>query len=243
MKSELVTIDSENKQVATATPADLIRIAVEQNMDVEKLSKLMDLQERWEANDARKQYFDAFAAFQSMVPVLHKSKEGHNYKYAPLGDIAQQIKPSLEQCQLSYRFDIQDTGDLISVTCIISHRAGHQEKTTMTAAPDPSGSKNAIQARGSAVSYLQRYSLIGALGLTTADTDMDGRLSSETISDGQAASIKARLEYTGSNVQKFCQLLSIPNVDAMPASKYAQADKALTQKESKIAEETNNATA
>ena len=227
----------------TASPADLIRIAVEQNMDVEKLSKLMDLQERWEANDARKQYFDAFSSFQSMVPAIKKSKEGHNYQYAPLGDIAQQIRPVLEQCQLSYRFDIQDSGDLISVTCVVSHRAGHQEKAVMSGAPDKSGSKNEIQARGSVVSYLQRYSLIAALGLTTCDADMDGRLSSETITSGQAQSIRARLEYTGGNMERFCHMLSIPTIETMPASKYAQADKALTDKEAVIAREASNASA
>jgi hypothetical protein len=240
--SELITIDQpQSKAVSTTSPTDLIRIAVEQNMDVEKLSKLMDLQERWEAGEARKAYFDAFAQFQALTPVIKKSKDGHNCKYAPLGDIAQQIRPVLDECQLSYRFDIQDMGDVISVTCIVSHRQGHQEKTTMTASPDTSGAKNAIQARGSAVTYLQRYSLIGALGLTTADEDMDGRLASETITEGQAASIKARLEYTGSNVQKFCQALSIPNVDAMPSAKYAAADAMLTRKEVKAAAEVTNA--
>jgi hypothetical protein len=37
-------------------------------------------------------------------------------------------------------------------------------------------SKNPIQARGSAIDYMKRYTLIGALGITTADTDIDGRL-------------------------------------------------------------------
>ena len=82
------------------------------------------------------------------------------------------------------------------------------------------------------MSYLQRYTLIGALGLTTADEDIDGRIDSQGITTVQAASIKARLEATGSNVQKFCHVLSIPNIDSMPSNKYAQADRMLTQKES-----------
>ena len=44
---------------------------------------------------------------------------------------------------------------------------------------DKSGSKNVIQAVGSAVTYGQRYTLIGALGITTADEDIDGRLPDE----------------------------------------------------------------
>jgi hypothetical protein len=219
-------------KVATVDPMAMVQLAVEQNADVDKLSKLMDLQERWEANEARKAFLDAFARFQSEVPRISKTKAGHNYKYAPLSDIAEQIRLTLEDCGLSYRFDIQDTGEIISVTCIVSHRLGHQERTTMTGAPDTSGSKNSIQSRGSTVSYLQRYSLIGALGLTTADEDMDARLHTDTISEEQAASIKARLEATESDVARFCRALGITDVDAMPATKYAQADRLLSQKES-----------
>ena len=40
---------------------------------------------------------------------------------------------------------------------------------------DTSGAKNDIQQKGSTQTYLQRYTLIGALGLTTADEDNDGK--------------------------------------------------------------------
>lgn len=221
----------ENREVAAPDPMRMVQLAVEQNADVDKLSKLMDLQERWEANEARKAFLDAFARFQSEVPRISKTKAGHNYKYAPLSDIAEQIRRTLEDCGLSYRFDIQDTGEIISVTCIVSHRLGHQERTTMTGAPDTSGSKNSIQSRGSTVSYLQRYSLIGALGLTTADEDIDARLHTDTISAEQAEAIKTRLAATESDVGRFCRALGITDVDAMPSTKYAQADRLLAQKE------------
>ena len=46
---------------------------------------------------------------------------------------------------------------------------------TMAAGPDGSGGKNAIQAIGSTVSYLERYTLLAATGLATEDQDDDGR--------------------------------------------------------------------
>lgn len=232
--------ESEVKSLPVAVdPGQLIALAVQQGADIDKLEKLMELQERWEANEARKAFFDAFATFQSIAPVIRKRKEGHKYKYAPLGDIAEQIRSALEQCQLSYRFEINSEAELITVSCIISHRLGHQEKTTMSGEPDTSGSKNTIQSHGSTVQYLQRYTLVGGLGLTTADEDIDGRINGQGITEGQAASLKARLEATGSNVQKFCHVLSVPNIDAMPASKYAQADRMLTQKEAVKVEPSN----
>jgi len=62
----------------------------------------------------------------------------------------------------------------IEVTCIITHRDGHSERTTMVGPEDFSGFKNAMQSRGSSTTYLERYCLIGALGLVTADSDNDG---------------------------------------------------------------------
>ena len=62
----------------------------------------------------------------------------------------------------------------IEVTCIITHRDGHSERTTMRGPEDFSGFKNAMQSRRSTTSYLERYCLIDALGLVTADRDNDG---------------------------------------------------------------------
>ncbi len=98
------------------------------------------------------------------------------YNYAPLSDITRQIAKVLKQSQLSYRWEIKDDGANMNVSCLISHVDGHTEITTMSATADTTGSKNAIQARGSAIEYLKRYTLIGALGLSTADSDIDGRL-------------------------------------------------------------------
>jgi hypothetical protein len=118
--------------------------------------------------------------FQIECPDLRKTKEvsfgDTKYFYAPLSDIDRQIKKTLKDHGLTKRWEIDDKGEQIRVICIITHVDGHCEKTEMCANPDTSGKKNPIQARASAIAYMQRYTLIGALGITTADTDMDGRL-------------------------------------------------------------------
>jgi hypothetical protein len=236
--SELQVLEQPQKHEDNAAmPMRLVEMAVAKGADIDQLSKLMDMQERWEAREARKAYLDAFARFQSIVPTITKNKKGHNYMYAPLADIAAQIRESLRSCGLSYRFEIKDEGIQITVRCIVSHRDGHTEVTSMTSEPDTSGSKNAIQSRGSTVTYLQRYCLIGALGLTTADSDMDGRIAQETISEDQAAAIKKRLQDTGSDVKKFCEAQGISDVDSMSASKFGAADRLLSAKEAKVARE------
>lgn len=161
-------------------PVDLISQAIDKGLGVAEMEKLLAMQERWEANQARKEFFAAFSGFQSDCPELRKTKAVEfgttKYAYAPIGDISRQIGQTLKDNDLSYRWEISDTEKEIKVTCLISHIQGHTERTTMTASPDTSGSKNPIQARGSAIEYLKRYTLIGALGLTTADSDIDGRL-------------------------------------------------------------------
>jgi hypothetical protein len=171
MSNELVKTET--------TPSALLQLAVQQNLDIDKLEKLMALQERWEANQARKDFLTAISKFQSTVPALEKTKKvafgNTKYSYAPLGEITATIKTSMSENSLSHRWEIEDLADKIVCSCIVSHISGHSEKTTMSAAKDSSGGKNEIQQRGSSITYLQRYTLIAALGISTADEDVDGQ--------------------------------------------------------------------
>lgn len=167
------------------TPATLLQTAIEKNLDIDKLKELMELQDKWEKKQAKKSFYAALASFQERVPVLRKDKtakifprEGkpaYSYKYASLGSITSQIKDALKECGLSYRWEFTEEGSKMKVACIITHVDGHSEVSTLSAGKDNSGGKNEIQQSGSTQTYLQRYSLIGALGLSTAEDDNDGK--------------------------------------------------------------------
>ncbi len=165
-------------------PARLLEMAVQQDLDIDKLERLVAMKERWDAQKAKEAFYAALVNFQKIVPVLEKrnvvdfkGKSGGEvrYAYASLSDIKAQIQEGLSDCGLSYRWEFADNTGNIDVTCIVTHILGHSEKTTMTAPADSSGSKNPVQERASTITYLQRYTLIGALGLTTANQDDDGR--------------------------------------------------------------------
>lgn len=163
--SELTTIN---------TPSDLLAVAINKDADIDKLEKLMQLQERYDAKQAEREFNLALSRFQKECPVIKKSKEGFGYKYADLDAIVRTIKDTLFECGLSFRFEQkQDNG--IHVKCILSHIDGHHQSSEMTASADDSGRKNVIQAIGSAVTYLKRYTLVDVLGLATSDEDVDGR--------------------------------------------------------------------
>lgn len=169
-------------------PNQLIALALERNADPTTLSKLMDLQERWEAGRARKAYVAAMTAFKQEAPAVLKkndkvdfqsSKGRTAYNYANLGSIVQEITAVLGKHHLSASWSTDQKGPDVTVTCNITHAAGHRESVTLTGPIDESGNKNRIQAVGSTVTYLQRYTLLAALGLATGEDD-DGRQVTET---------------------------------------------------------------
>jgi hypothetical protein len=179
METSLVEEKQNGLAVQATTPDQLLALAVDKNLDIDKLEKLMALKERWDAQQAKKSFFNSLSAFQKACPVMKKTKEVKfngklQYKYAPLSEIVDTIKDILSEFGLTYRWETKDEGANLVVTCFITHLDGHSEQNTMSAAADKSGSKNDIQSRGSSISYLQRYTLIGALGISSADSDNDG---------------------------------------------------------------------
>lgn len=227
---------SEQRALAHYEPSQLLAQAITQGANIDALERLMALQERWEANQAKSEFFAALAKFQSIVPRIPRRKKGYNYLYAPLEDIDETIRPAMLECQLTKRWEIagtkEDGTDIITVTCIITHVAGHSERTTLHGLPDSSGSKNEIQARGSTVTYLQRYTLIGALGLTTADEDIDARISdpSEKITPENVAFLRQELKEVGGKMDGFLKALKVESLEALPLTKYGRAIKLIADK-------------
>ncbi len=161
---------------APVTPAHMLQIAVEQGADLDKLEKLMDLQERWEEREAQKAFTVSMSDFRNRCPAIVKTRSGHNIKYAGLAESIDQIKDLMAECGLSHSWSTGQEGSDVKVTCTVTHILGHSESTLLVAGPDTTGSKNSIQAIGSTVSYLQRYTLFAILGLASQDADTDGNI-------------------------------------------------------------------
>ena len=183
------------------TPMSVIQLAVQQGASVEQLSKLMDLQERYEATEARKEFVAALNAFKAEPPALTKNKQVSfgqgktSYKHATLDQVSGVIGAALSKVGISHRWDTEQLdGGAIRVTCVLTHARGHSERTVLQASPDASGSKNSIQAVGSTVTYLQRYTLLSATGMAVSDgTDDDGR-QGKKMADSVFADFQAAIE-------------------------------------------------
>lgn len=223
------------------TPMTMIDRALASNATPETLERLFALQERWEAGEARKAFDAAMAAAKSEIPVIIKnrkvdfasSKGRTHYAHEDLAEIARTVDPVLARHGLSYRFrPSSEPNQPISVACIIAHRDGHSETVTLSAGRDESGNKNSIQAVGSTVTYLQRYTLKAALGLAASDDD-DGRHHGKSVDDDRILTAEQRDEIlrlitdAGMAVDIWCDFYKVEAVQNLPFSKFEAARKKL----------------
>lgn len=172
---------------AAMTPVELLRMAVSQGADIEKLKQLMDLQERWAATEARKAYNAAMKQFKSNPPTIQKNHEVKfgttKYSHATLDHVCDVVTKGLSAVGITHAWKVRQ-GEVITVVCILTHELGHSEETEMSGLPDNSGSKNSIQSIGSTVTYLQRYTLLAACGLA-AKNDDDGQIAGKPIIEAE----------------------------------------------------------
>lgn len=181
MTQEIELIDDRPKTAVVATtPMQLLSMAAQNGASMEQLERFMAMQERWEANEARKAYTTAFAAFKAEAVKVIKNRSVDagplsGKKYAELFAVVNAVTEPLSRHGLSAAWKLtKDDKDWLEVTCVLKHSAGHSESVSMGGPPDAGGAKNAIQARASTVSYLERYTLKAILGISEQSDDDDG---------------------------------------------------------------------
>ena len=168
---------------AVTDPNAVLVMAMQKGYSPELIEKMMDLSERNEKNIARKAYHKAMAAFAENPPDIEKdkkvsyttSKGTTAYSHAQLGTSAAKIQSALSPHGLHASWRTIQTDKSIKVICRITHELGHFEETDLSAGADDSGSKNSIQAIGSTISYLERYTLFALTGIASKDMDDDGK--------------------------------------------------------------------
>jgi hypothetical protein len=239
-------IPREDAQVVTlpapasdsgALMAIIEKAALDPSFDVAKLKELLAVKMQWEENEARKAFVAARAAFKAEAPTVLKNKNvGYgrtSYDHATLDNIADTLSPILAKHGLSYSWETEQLDNAnIRVTCVLSHELGHSERVSLSAMPDDSGSKNAIQAMGSTVTYLERYTLLAATGIATKDQDDDGAASGSggAITDEQAEELMNLAGEVKADPAKFLAYMGVDAWTSIPAKKFPEAKAALERK-------------
>ena len=249
VKKQEIVVQTQSR--LTSSPSEMIRLAVSGGADLDKLEKLLAIQERWEATEARKEYHQAMSDFKATPPKIEKDKKvGYDgktggrvsYSHASLANVTDKINEALSKHGLSASWRTKQNGK-IEVTCRITHSKGHSEETMLSADADTSGSKNSIQALGSTITYLERYTLLALTGLATFDMDDDGKGKNsedvEKIGDKELHSLRDQFIALDVKEGKFISYMGIEKLEDMPLSDYPKANAALeairTAKKDKVA--------
>ena len=186
MDTDLAKKEETGLQTAPSPLMGIISAAsTDGNVDADKLMKLLEANEKYEKNERFKAFHVAMAAFKADPPKIlkdqHVSYKQTQYNHASLANVTDCINRALSEHGLtaSWVTDQLDNGS-VKVSCFITHILGHSESCSLACPPDTSGSKNPIQAIGSTVTYLQRYTLLALTGLATYENENDGNPPADT---------------------------------------------------------------
>lgn len=216
------------------------RAALDPRVDIDKMERLIQMQERIMAQRAKAAFMEAFAAMQEQLPVIQergaiKDRSGSaQSRYALWEDINDAIKPVLARYGFSLSFRTGQRDGKIVVTGILGHREGYEKEAEMELPADGSGSKNAVQAIGSSTSYGKRYTASALLNLTSRDggeRDDDGRAAGVAlITEEQVGDLLALIEDVGADKAKFLAYLKVQSLADIPAAQFNRAVDALNAK-------------
>lgn len=239
-------------EVVAAEPVNLlaaiIRAASNPAVDVDKMERLMAMQERLEARQAKAAYTQAMVAMKPLLPVIERNgkitihekgkekTEAHviqSTPYALWEDIDEAITPILHDHGFALTFRTGSAPDgKVTVTGMLDHVDGHGADTTITLPLDTSGSKNNVQGVGSALSYGKRYSAMMLLNIRTKGLDDDGKRAGdpEPLNDEKIAKIFDLLKRTDSDQEKFCKFMGVSIIADIPRKEYPRALESLHTK-------------
>lgn len=200
--SNVIPYDPQQGQVVPQTPMAMLSVAVAKGMTPETIKGFMDLQERWEKAEAKRAYDAAFAAFKAEAVQIIRNKQVTDgplkgKSYAELFVVCDAVIPALSKHGLSHSWKVtKNEKDWIDVRCTLKHSAGHEDHAEFGGPPDVGGAKNALQARASTKTYLERYTLLGVCGLASRDADTNGAQGKPEVEPDAAG--KKALEACGS---------------------------------------------
>ncbi|AVU09611.1 MULTISPECIES: ERF family protein [unclassified Halomonas] len=214
------TVPAPHLAESTAIIQVIERAALNPDVDIDKMERLLQMQERVMDRQAMMAYSAAMAAMQTELPSIEEHGQGNNGKYATLEDIVDTVRPIMQKHGFAVSFRIQTQERGIQVTGVLMHKDGHREETSMLLPADMSGNKNAVQAFGSSTSYGKRYVLSALLNITTRGQDDNGNTGTRVklVTPFQAGQIQRLISQCPATTQewfsgKYGSAVQVPQVD------------------------------
>lgn len=186
---------------AVITPADLLRIAMDSgDKDIERLERLMAMDERYRESQERERqrasvlaFRRDFAAFRGENIVIPKSKEvdrgrAGSFMQAEYDQVCFRLSPALSRNGFGFRHDekfgsrkwvtdgVENDIPWVYVTCFLEHRDGHFETLTLEGPPGDLQANTPVQNMQVTASFFKRHSLLAITGTATGGEDDESRM-------------------------------------------------------------------
>jgi len=227
MNTAVTVAESTPEAAANNIVAVIERAATNPDVDIEKMERLLAMQERIMDREAEMAFNDALNQCQRDIPTVFKAAQNADNKsrYAKLEAVDEAIRPFYVKHGFSLSFGSRSAEGGVTVTCKVSHRGGHSREYELTGALDSTGmkggaTKTAIQGLGSSVSYLRRYLTCMIFNVILTDEDNDGQAVEQFLSPTQVKILVEKLGGPGERVAAFCKSLSIVGFHEVAASEF-----------------------
>ena len=230
--------------------AVISKAASDPAVDIDKMERLIAMQERIQARQAEVEFSQAMNAAQSeMRPIAaNASNPQTRSRYATFDKLDRVLRPIYTAHGFSLSFDEGESPkpEHVRVLCYVSHVAGHTRTYHRDMPADGKGAKGGdvmtkTHAAGAAGSYGARYLLKGIWNVAVGDEDDDGNgnrgrkgKEPDLVSDADAVLIGQYCQALGGG--KLSALLKAYNVEAIPDLTARQAATALNRLKDQIAE-------
>jgi hypothetical protein len=240
MKDNMSKTELPEEQPGAATIIQVIeRAAMNPDVDIDKMERLLEMQERILARQSEVDFNCAMSAAQSEMGRISADATNPQTrsKYASYAALDKTLRPIYTGHGFAISFDTDDSqqAEFVRVVAYVSHTGGHTRTYHVDIPSDGKGIKGAAMmtrthAAGSAMAYGMRYLLKLVFNVAVGEDDDDGNGEIQRISPEQAEKIRKALQETGSDERAFCKYMMANDVESIRASEFDRAMSALAKK-------------
>ncbi|MGA9854294.1 MAG: ERF family protein [Gammaproteobacteria bacterium] len=219
----------------------IAKAASDPNVDVAKMDKLLDMQERLLTKNSEGAFSVAMNRAQEQMGRISTdaSNPQTHSKYVTYGKLDKVLRPIYTGAGFSLSFGTQDCPlpEHVRVICYVSHVGGCTRIYQHDVPCDGKGAKGndvmtKTHAGGAAIAYGKRYLLSMIFNIAIGE-DTDGNPPPATlprISEKQAADLEALITEAGANKAAFLKYIKVARIEDIAAQAYSNAVAALEQK-------------
>lgn len=187
-KQEVATVSNDTSAIIKI----IDRAATDPNVDIDKMERLLNMQERIFDKNAEIAFNEALSKVQRETPKIKRESENKQTRstYAKLESINKVLVPIYTEHGFALSFGTADAPSegWQRITCKASHVAGHSKDYFVDLPLDNEGmqgnvNKTKMHGAGSTISYARRYLTVLIFNISITDEDNDGNVSATGLLD------------------------------------------------------------